>query len=241
MSDNLNAFLKAVTGDHAHAHEIQENKIIMGLVSGAIGAGALPRYVNALSYKEVVESEKKRQRDEARIEYFLNLLDQLDQLERDLTDSINDRLEGLKEKYGEDPISGIAETHLSPEELEGAETPEEKMNRLVNKYLDKDGKPKPGAEHLDPEILALLQEWRQRDILRSELPALRDKIREEGMTPENQKSVDSLAERASDDQTYALMKADAATPEIVEALKEADMAEADEVKTVVNSLDNLLD
>ena len=214
---------------------LRENAELMGLASGAIGDSINPRgAVTTRKYKDLVEQEKRRQMDAAQIDYWQNLLGQLKDHEHNLTNSINDRLNRLQEKYGSDPITGIAETHLDTDELKGANTPEEKMQRLINKYLDKDGKPKPGTD-LDPEVLALLQDWRERQLVRDKIPEFERRYREEGMTPELGKDIEDLVKEATDDQTYASMQ-ETANAGLKHEIKTADMTEADGVKDVVSDL-----
>lgn len=112
--------------------------------------------------REVEETKARQNRNTTA---FLVMLDQLNDLAGQieaLDRSIEESLDSLKDIYGDDPIQGMAEALLSEEERGRCENDEELMDAMVAKYLDENGNPRPGAENLDPRVLEVLGEWRER-------------------------------------------------------------------------------
>ena len=164
--------------------DFKENALLMGIQSGSVES--VYRATSAAKFAEIVKKAQKEEKERREQMVWLDLLDQAKARLAELDASIASRLERLKDKYGEDPITGMGHTYLSPEEMEELETPDEIMAALADKYLDENGNLKPEyVGVLGPDELAVIQEWQERQKLKPIVEAA-DKATAEnnGVVPE---------------------------------------------------------
>ncbi len=174
----------------------KENALLMGITSGS--TESVYRTTSAGKYAEIVkkaQEEEKQRRDQT---VWLDLLEQMRARLDELDKNIADRLERLKAKYGDDPIQGMGNTYLTPDEMKGLDTPDDIMAALAKKYLDENGNLKPEFKGvLGPDELAVIQEWQERQELKPIVQASDEATaKNNGVTPdENGKALEESAKK----------------------------------------------
>lgn len=193
---------KAAAGQLVPAMEsigsFKENALLMGIAGGSVDESVY-RTTSAAKFSEIARKAQKEEKEKRNQQVWLDLLDYARQRLAELDASIAERLEGLKAKYGEDVIQGLAEAFLTAEEREGLETAEDIEQALVDKYLDENGDLKPEYKDLDPEVLALLKEWYERAELKPQVNQLDQEIEQNGgvVSPEIGKKIEELTKATS--------------------------------------------
>lgn len=172
-------------------------QVLVGNVSGdAVSSRSFVNsFMAALREADLAEQQEK-EKDGDR--YFLLLVSKLNDEIARLQDEMDGLAEQLKAKYGEDYISGIADTYLSPEELAGLSTREEKLRALADKFLDEDGKIRP--EYANTPEAQYVYRWNRKE----RLEALTNNIEKgEKLKPEDKAIIKELV---GEDNAQHIMK-----------------------------------
>ena len=172
------------------------------------------------------EIQKNKGRESADMQRLMSMLDELDRLARDLSElneAVRQGSQSLKDKYG--GIDGIAETFLTPDEREGLETEEEIYAAMADKYLNPNGTPKEGAEHLDPEVIAFLQVFQRREHVALEANQIVRDARELGipLQPEEEAKLEAASVLADGFERSAMINAVADVEGAQEVIVEPDL------------------
>ena len=113
-------------------------------------------------FESSTSKKKKKQSNDDLL--FMTMLDSMRNELARLDASLARQFEALKEKYGDDVVSGMAETYLTEEELSGLITDEDKLNALADKMLDENGNIK--SEYKDLDEAKYIRDWKRTETLR---------------------------------------------------------------------------
>lgn len=149
---------------HNQCREIELSKLSEEAI---IGAGLIDeehstrsRSVSKSFIGQRAESHPRNRKKQSSDNYiFFAMLRQMDRQLDELKAQMALLYEALQNKYGEDVVGGMADTFLPPEVIEKLKTDEDKMQALVNEFLNEDGTIKEKYRDL-PEA-QFIQKWQE--------------------------------------------------------------------------------
>ena len=162
----------------AHDKAIQERfdqkQDEIKLRSGDLTSDQVSRIVNIPRSILAAQAEKKRHSKDTQDQLiFMNLLDDLRDRLTDLQQRMDEQLDKLRSKYGDDVVSGMSDTFLTEEESAGLMTDEDKLKALADKFLDESGNIK--NEYQDVEEAQYIRDWNESQIIKQTLGKYDDK------------------------------------------------------------------
>lgn len=169
----------------------------LGVTQVSVQLGPAADTVRAMAEKE--KEERRKQDENLRFMRMMKALnDRLAELEKEMADLAVK----LRAKYGEDFIGGMAAAHLSEEELGRAQSEEERLKLLAEKFLESDGKGgyKVKEEYKDSDEAQYVLRWQESEMA----VAIANKIPQgDSLTLSEERYVNDFLERSDLNQNRA--------------------------------------
>lgn len=137
---------------------------------GTLGANQVSVQIGpaADTVRATAEKEKEERRKQDENLRFMRMMKALNDRLAELEKEMADLAVKLRAKYGEDFIGGMAAAHLSDEELDRAQSEEDRLKLLAEKFLESDGKGgyKVKEEYKDSDEAQFILKWKNSEKLK---------------------------------------------------------------------------
>lgn len=165
MSDLRDSFDKArseLSGERLEA--VRQNYFIEAMMRESDDSSIGGVNVNTSGRHQFSGAQAESRKNATQDAIFLSLLDDMRERLAELDASMAERFKTLQGKYGEDVIGGMVDTFLTDEEKAGLDTDEQKIEALVDKFLNEDGSIKD--EYKNTEEAKYIRDWQEAQKLR---------------------------------------------------------------------------
>ena len=129
------------------------------IAAGNMDESQATRTVNAGRINAAKNNSNNAKNNQNKSSMLLLLLDQMDRQLNVINAQMADMFKGLQATYGDDVVTGIAETFLAPDVLKDLKTDNDKLQALADKFLNSDGTLKEKYQDL-PEA-KYVQKWQK--------------------------------------------------------------------------------